>query len=68
MSTRVVLVVSEPGSVAVTVMVKGDPIVVEGVPEMVAGAVKLNPAGRLLTDRVRLAGVSESVKVLAGMR
>ena len=54
------------GSVAVTVTVKGEPNVVDGVPVIVLGATKLSPAGSPVTDRVRLLGVSASVKVLAG--
>ena len=60
---KVVLAVKLPGSVAVTVtLVTPD---IEGVPEMVEGEVKLRPAGRLDTDRVRLVGVSASVNTLA---
>ena len=69
LTVRVKLVLTErlPGSLATTVRLKGEPTVVEGVPEIVAGAVKLRPAGSPLTDKTSALGVSASVNVLVGI-
>ena len=60
---KLVLADRLPGSVAVTVTVLTP--LIEGVPEMVEGEVKLRPAGRPETASVRLLGVSASVNTLA---
>jgi hypothetical protein len=64
---NVVVAVKLPGSVAVTVTETGDPTVVLGVPEIVAGLVKLKPDGKPETLSVNEPGVSASAKVLAGI-
>jgi len=56
-SAKLVLVDKLPGSVAITVIETGDPTVVLGVPEIVPGAVKINPVGRPTTDSVSWFGV-----------
>ncbi len=60
---KLVLALMLPGSVAVTVTVLTP--LMEGVPEMVEGGLKLSPAGRPLTASVNWLGVSASVNTLA---
>ena len=64
-STKLVLAVRLPGSVAVSTTVLTP--LTDGVPESVVPT-RLKPAGKPLADRLRLLGVSWSVNVVARFR